>query len=114
MRLPIISIKNLNPFYKMKKQNRKVEVTVKVHQQVTYENVSYESLFLSDTLMEKRGDKSIYVSGEHHTRLARIASVIGEDKIPLYALLDNILRHHFMLFEEMLVREFKDKSKPLF
>ncbi|MFC4380508.1 MULTISPECIES: DUF3408 domain-containing protein [Bacteroidota] len=98
----------------MKKQQKKVEVTVKVHQQVTYENVNYESLFLSDILMDKRGDKSIYVSSEHHTRLARIANVIGEDRIPLYALLDNILRHHFTLFEEMLVKEFNDKSKPLF
>lgn len=98
----------------MKKQNKKVEVTVRVNRQVTYENVNYESLFLSESLMDKRGDKSIYVSGEHHTRLVRIANVIGEDKIPLYALLDNILRHHFTLFEKILVKEFNDKSTPLF
>ncbi len=98
----------------MKKQNKKVEVTVKVHQQITYENVNYESMFLSETLMDKRGDKSIYVSNENHIRLVRIAHVIGEDRIPLYALLDNILRHHFTLFEAMLVKEFNEKSKPLF
>lgn len=114
MRLLSISIKNLNQFYKMKKQKNHVEVTVKLHQQVAYENVKYQSLFLSDSFMDKRGDKSIYVSGEHHTRLSRIAKVIGEDKIPLYALLDNILRHHFALFAEILVKEFNDKSKPLF
>ncbi|WP_227550354.1 MULTISPECIES: DUF3408 domain-containing protein [Sphingobacterium] len=98
----------------MKKQKNQVEVTVKLQQQVAYENVNYESLFLSDIFMDKRGEKSIYVSSEHHTRLSRIARVIGEDKIPLYALLDNILRHHFTLFEEMLVKEFNNKSKPLF
>jgi len=98
----------------MKKQKNQVEVTVKLHQQVTYGNVNYESLFLSDTVLDKRGDKSIYVSNEHHTRLSRIANVVGEDRIPLYALLDNILRHHFTLFEEMLVKEFNEKSKSLF
>lgn len=98
----------------MKKQRNKVEVTVKLHQKVTIENVNYESMFLSETLMDKRGEKSIYVSSEHHIRLLRIAHVIGEDRIPLYALLDNILRHHFMLFEELLVKEFNEKSKPLF
>lgn len=98
----------------MKKQKNKVEVTVKLHQQVTTENINYESMFLSDVLVDKRGDKSIYVSREHHIRLARIAHVIGEDRIPLYVFLDNILRHHFMLFEDMLVKEFNEKSKPLF
>lgn len=98
----------------MKKQNTKVEVTVKLNQKVTYENLNYESLFLSDRVMDKRSDKSIYVSNEHHTRLSRIVNVIGKDKIPLYALLDNILRHHFTLFEEMLIKEFQEKSKPLF
>lgn len=98
----------------MKKQKNKVEVTVKLHQQVRMENLNYESMFLSDALMEKRGDKSIYVSREHHVRLARIAHVIGEDKIPLYVFLDNILRHHFTLFENMLIKEFNEKSKPLF
>ncbi|WP_353148495.1 DUF3408 domain-containing protein [Chryseobacterium sp.] len=98
----------------MKKQNKTVEVTVKVHHQVTCENENYESLFRSDLFMDKGGDRIIYVSSEHHTRLSRIANVIGEDKIPLYALLDNILRHYFTLFAEILVKEFNDKSKPLF
>lgn len=99
----------------MKKKNSKIEVTVKLQQrQPGCEIVKYESLFLSESSMGKRGDKSIYVSDEHHTRLSRILNVIGEGRLPLYALLDNILRHHFSLFEEMLIKEFDDKSKPLF
>lgn len=98
----------------MKNQKNKVEVTVKVHQQLIVENLSYESMFLTNALMDKRGDKSIYVSQEHHLRLVRIAHVIGEDRIPLYVLLDNILRHHFSLFEDLLIKEFGEKSKPLF
>ncbi|MFC3355995.1 DUF3408 domain-containing protein [Sphingobacterium zeae] len=99
----------------MKKKNSKIEVTVKLQQrQPVYETVKYESLFLSESSMSKRGGKSIYVSDEHHRRLSRILNVIGEGRLPLYALLDNILRHHFSLFEEMLIKEFEDKSKPLF
>ncbi|KKO89437.1 hypothetical protein AAW12_23725 [Sphingobacterium sp. Ag1] len=87
---------------------------MKLNQKVIYENLNYESLFLSDQVMDRRSDKSIYVSNEHNTWLSRIVNVIGEDKIPLYALLDNILTHHFTLFEEMLVKEFQEKSKSLF
>ncbi|MDA3613502.1 DUF3408 domain-containing protein [Polluticaenibacter yanchengensis] len=75
---------------------------------------TYEERFLSGHSMIKRGDKSIYIRPEYHERLSRIVRVIGEDKIPLYAYLDNILEHHFDLFEKAITEDFNNKYKPIF
>ena len=75
---------------------------------------SYGEHFLKTHSMTKRGDKSIYIREEYHERLSRIVQVIGKDKIPLYAYLDNILEHHFEMFEKAITDDFNEKFKPIF
>lgn len=75
---------------------------------------SYGERFLNGHTMTRRGDKSIYIRQEYHERLSRIVQVIGEDKIPLYAYLDNILEHHFEQFEKAITDDFNEKFKPIF
>jgi hypothetical protein len=75
---------------------------------------SYGEQFLVAHSMTKRGDKSIYIRKVYHERLSRIIQVIGKDEIPLYAYLDNILEHHFELFEEAITSDFNEHFKPLF
>lgn len=75
---------------------------------------SYGSLFLDGHTMTKRGDKSIYIRQEYHERLSRIIQVIGEDRIPMYAYLDNILAHHFKMFEKEITDDFNSKYRPIF
>lgn len=98
----------------MKKEKNTVEVTVKLKRRPTENATSYARMFMKKKSMDKRGEKSIYVRPEYHERLSRIAQVIGGGNIPLYALLDNILTHHFDTFGEMLIQEFEAKTKPLF
>lgn len=74
----------------------------------------YGEHFLGTHSMSRRGDKSIYIRQEYHERLSRIVQVIGEDKIPLYAYLDNILEHHFEVFEKAITEDFNEKFKPIF
>lgn len=74
----------------------------------------YGERFLNGHTMTRRGDKSIYIRQEYHERLSRIVQVIGEDKIPLYAYLDNILEHHFEQFEKAITDDFNVKFKPIF
>lgn len=74
----------------------------------------YEKAFLQMNEMQKRGSKSIYLSAENHERLTRIVQIVGEDKIPLFAYLNNILEHHFRVFEQTITKEFKEKYKRLF
>ena len=75
---------------------------------------SYGDHFLKTHSMTKRGDKSIYIRQEYHERLSRIVQVIGKDQIPLYAYLDNILEHHFEIFEKAITEDFNEKFKPIF
>lgn len=77
-------------------------------------DVGYGERFLNSHNMTRRGDKSIYIRQEYHERLSRIVQVIGSDKIPLYAYLDNILEHHFELFEKAITEDFNEKFKPIF
>ena len=76
--------------------------------------VSYVEQFLSLHSMTKRGDKSIYIRAEYHERLSRIIQTIADDQIPLYAYLDNILAHHFEMFEKEITDDFNNKYRPIF
>jgi hypothetical protein len=75
---------------------------------------NYGEHFLRTHSMTKRGDKSIYIRQEYHERLSRIVQVIGKDEIPLYAYLDNILEHHFEMFEKAITDDFNENFKPIF
>ena len=75
---------------------------------------TYGERFLNGHKMNRRGEKSIYIRQEYHERLSRIVQVIGEDRIPLYAYLDNIIEHHFELFEKSITDDFNEKYKPIF
>ncbi|WP_240140999.1 DUF3408 domain-containing protein [Sphingobacterium bovisgrunnientis] len=94
----------------MKKASKKRKKVVTENNTTT----TYEQEFPQATKMKKRGDKSIYVRQEYHERLSRIVQVIGKDEIPLYTYLDNILEHHFELFEKAITDDFNEKFKPIF
>jgi len=95
------------------KKNIKIDVKVSSIPH-TKAKSSYQSRFLKSKSMHKRGDKAIYVKEEYHEKLMRIACVIGGGKLPLYAYLDNIIKHHFELYGDEITAEFNDKNKPLF
>ncbi|TXF78857.1 DUF3408 domain-containing protein [Chryseobacterium sp.] len=77
-------------------------------------DVRYVENFLTHHSMTKRGDKSIYIRAEYHERLSRIIQIIADDQIPLYAYLDNILAHHFEMFEKEITDDFHNKYRPIF
>ena len=76
--------------------------------------INYVEHFLTHHNMIKRGDKSIYIRAEYHERLSRIIQTIADDEIPLYAYLDNVLAHHFEMFEKEITDEFNNKYRPIF
>ncbi|MBS1740501.1 DUF3408 domain-containing protein [Elizabethkingia miricola] len=94
--------------------NEEKPVTKERTRQKKISGFSYGERFLNGHSMTRRGDKSIYIRQEYHERLSRIVQVIGEDKIPLYAYLDNILEHHFEQFEKAITDDFNEKFKPIF
>lgn len=73
----------------------------------------YENTFFKKTDTNARDGKTVYIRPEFHEKLTRIIQVIGEDKITIYAYLDNLLDHHFQEFSEQITKSYNDKYKPI-
>lgn len=87
----------------LKERNR----TKKVNEQ------DYESMFFKKPSTNARDGKTVYIRPDFHEKLSRIVQVIGEDKITIYAYLDNLLEYHFQEFGEQITTSFNDKYKPI-
>lgn len=73
----------------------------------------YESIFLKRSETNARDGKTVYIRPDFHERLSRIVQVIGEDKLTIYAYLDNLLAYHFEEFGAQIVKSFNEKYKPI-
>ncbi|MDV3805227.1 conjugal transfer protein TraB [Elizabethkingia anophelis] len=73
----------------------------------------YESIFFSKSETNARDGKTVYIRPEFHEKLTRIIQVIGEDKITIYAYLDNLLEYHFQEFAEQITKSYNEKYKPI-
>ncbi|MFA9193383.1 DUF3408 domain-containing protein [Flavobacterium sp. FBOR7N2.3] len=73
----------------------------------------YESIFFKRPDTNARDGKTVYIRPDFHEKLSRIVQVIGEDKITIYAYLDNLLSYHFQEFGEQITKSFNDKYKPI-
>lgn len=75
--------------------------------------INYESIFLKKTDTNARDGKTVYIRPAFHEKLTRILQVIGEDKVSIYAYLDNLLDYHFDEFGEQITKSYNDKYKPI-
>ena len=75
--------------------------------------VDYESAFFKKSDTNARDGKTVYIRPEFHEKLTRIIQVIGEDKITIYAYLDNLLDYHFQEFSEQITKSYDDNYKPI-
>ena len=73
----------------------------------------YESIFFKRPDTNARDGKTVYIRHDFHEKLSRIVQVIGEDKITIYAYLDNLLEYHFQEFGEQITASFNNKYKPI-
>ncbi|MBP4142073.1 DUF3408 domain-containing protein [Flavobacterium sp. P4023] len=73
----------------------------------------YEGIFFKRIDTNARDGKTVYIRPDFHEKLSRIVQVIGEDKITIYAYLDNLLDYHFQEFGEQITKSFNDKYKPI-
>lgn len=73
----------------------------------------YESIFFKKAETNARDGKTVYIRPDFHEKMSRIVQVISEDKITIYAYLDNLLDFHFQEFGEQITKSFNDKYKPI-
>ncbi|MEN9909889.1 MAG: hypothetical protein RLZZ540_3048 [Bacteroidota bacterium] len=90
----------------------KLEIKEKIKVKKTSEPY-YESIFFKRPDTNARDGKTVYIRPDFHEKLSRIVQVIGEDKITIYAYLDNLLNYHFQEFGEQITKSFNDKYKPI-
>ncbi|NDV64673.1 DUF3408 domain-containing protein [Bacteroides sp. 224] len=74
----------------------------------------YESLFIKDAPSSTRSGKTVYIRKEFHDRIIRIIQVIGSNEISLYSYLDNVLEHHFSMFQEDISELYKKRNPDIF
>lgn len=75
--------------------------------------LDYEDIFFKKSDTNARDGKTVYIRPDFHDRLSRIVQVIGEDKISIYAYLDNLLQYHFQEFSEQIIKSYNNKYKPI-
>lgn len=97
---------------KQKVERNKPAVREKSRTKRTNE-ADYENTFLKKSDTNARDGKTVYIRPEFHEKLTRIIQVIGEDKISIYAYLDNLLDYHFQEFGEQITKSYNDKYKPI-
>ena len=90
-----------SPVSKQKKQTRQSVET------------DYESIFFKKSDTNARDGKTVYIRPEFHEKLTRIIHIIGEDKITIYAYLDNLLDNHFDEFAQQITKSYNEKYRPL-
>jgi hypothetical protein len=90
----------------------KLEIKEKTRVKKTSEP-DYENIFFKRPDTNARDGKTVYIRPDFHEKLSRIVQVIGEDKITIYAYLDNLLNYHFQEFGEQITKSFNDKYKPI-
>ena len=75
--------------------------------------VDYEDTFLTNRYPSGRNGKVVYIRPEFHERLLRIVQLSKEDRITLYAYIDNILDYHFREFGNDITEYYNERIKPI-
>ncbi len=70
----------------------------------------YRSLFLKEVAIPARIGKTVYVRKEYHERIQLILRVIGKDEVSLFSYIDNVLAHHFDMFQEDIKKLYEQNN----
>lgn len=70
----------------------------------------YRSLFLKEVAIPARIGKTVYVRKEYHESIQLILRVIGKDEVSLFSYIDNVLAHHFDMFQEDIKKLYEQNN----
>ncbi len=113
LQLPLKQIEQQDEESVKPKELPNVKSVVKEKSRKRTSEMEYERIFFKRPDTNARDGKTAYIRPDFHEKLSRIVQVIGEDKITIYAYLDNLLSYHFQEFGEQITKSFNDKYKPI-
>jgi len=76
--------------------------------------MDYEALFFKEAAVKTRNGKVVYIRKEFHDRILKIVRVIGENELSLFSYLDNVLEHHFTMFQDDITQLYRKKNTDVF
>lgn len=71
------------------------------------EKPDYDTVFMCGSNVTARLGKQVYIRKEYHDRIQKMLHVIGGNEVTIAAFLDNVLTHHFTLFQNEIAESFK-------
>ena len=74
----------------------------------------YEELFIQEAGITARTGKSVYIRKAHHDKIMKIVQVIGKNQISLFSYIDNILNHHFEMFQNEITELYNKNNEGIF
>ena len=75
---------------------------------------NYGAFFLKEAEIKTRNGKVVYIRKEYHDRILKIVRVIGENELSLFSYLDNVLEHHFDMFQDDITELYREKNTDVF
>lgn len=76
--------------------------------------INYGAFFFKEAEVKTRNGKVVYIRKEYHDRILKIVRVIGEDELSLFSYLDNVLEHHFDMFQDDITELYREKNTDVF
>lgn len=77
-------------------------------------DTEYEKLFFTPVNSTIRSGKVVYINQEHHTKINKVIHILGDNKISISALIDNIIAYHFEEFHDDIMELYNSKRDSLF
>lgn len=71
----------------------------------------YESLFLVNAEIPTRSGKLVSIREKYHDRIARIVQVIGKKEVSIFSYIDNVLNHHFDIFQNEIAELYNKNNE---
>lgn len=71
----------------------------------------YESLFLVNAEIPTRSGKLVSIREKYHDRIAKIVQVIGKKEVSIFSYIDNVLNHHFDIFQNEIAELYNKNNE---
>lgn len=111
---PPLSV-NLDPELTAKRIDKNPESQKEENHRRRGKSLDYESLFIREAGgITAREGKTVYIRKQYHDRILKIVQVIGGNDLSLFSYLDNVLEHHFALFQEEITTLYNKKNEGIF
>ena len=109
------AIENSEPITSGQKSNNNPESLKEENRRRRGKSQDYESLFIHEAGgITAREGKTVYIRKQYHDRILKIVRVIGGNDLSLFSYLDNVLEHHFALFQEEITTLYNKKNEGIF